>query len=127
MHIETSYPRRQGDKARLTSPSYAPVNGGQCFQFWYHMYGSDINTLNIFIKTGSSIGIPVWSRSGDRGNVWKIAQVPVTTTSNFKVCATETFRLFCLDVNGFLCFCEADRMIQLSNKESSKYMLTSLV
>ena len=78
MHIETSFPRSRGDKARLISPVYTPVRGGQCFQFWYHMYGSDIDTLNVYIKTGSNISIPVWSRSGNRGDLWKISQVPVT-------------------------------------------------
>ena len=85
MHIETSFPRSRGDKARLISPVYRPVRGGQCFQFWYHMYGSDIDTLNVYIKTGSNISIPVWSRSGNRGDLWKISQVPVTTTVNFNV------------------------------------------
>ena len=85
MHIETSLPRRRGDKARLTSPMYRPVRGGQCFQFWYHMYGNDIDTLNVYVKTGSSISIPVWSRSGNRGDLWKISQVPLTATVNFNV------------------------------------------
>ena len=87
MYIETSHPRRQGEKARFVSPSRTPVKGGQCFQFWYHMYGNDIGRLNIYIKIGANFGIPVWTRAGNRGNVWKVAQVPITTTSNFNVCA----------------------------------------
>ena len=86
MYIETSYPRKQGDKARLNSPTHIAVKGGQCFQFWYHMYGQDIGTLNVYIKSPSAKpGVPVWVRSGDRGNIWKIAQVPVSASSNFQV------------------------------------------
>lgn len=86
MYIETSYPRKQGDKARLISPTYPAVKGGQCFQFWYHMYGQDIGTLNVYVKSPSGKpGVPVWLRSGDRGNIWKIAQVAVTSSSNFQV------------------------------------------
>ena len=85
MYIETSYPRKQGDNARLISKSYTAVKGGQCFQFWYHMYGQDIGTLNVYIQTGQNVGIPVWTRSGNRGNIWKVAQVAITTSSSFKV------------------------------------------
>ena len=85
MYIETSYPRKQGDIARFVSPSRTPVQGGQCFQFWYHMYGNDIGRLNVYIKIGANYGIPAWTRAGNRGNVWKVAQVPITTTSNFNV------------------------------------------
>ncbi|CAH3118157.1 unnamed protein product [Pocillopora meandrina] len=86
MYIETSYPRKQGDKARLISPTYPAVKGGQCFQFWYHMYGQDIGTLNVYVKSPSGKpGVPVWLRSGDRGNIWKIAQVAVTSSSNFQI------------------------------------------
>ena len=86
MYIETSYPRKKGDKARFISPTYVGVKGGQCFQFWYHMYGQDIGQLNVYIKTGANISNPSWTRSGDRGNVWKITQISITTSSSFNVC-----------------------------------------
>ena len=101
MYIETSYPRRQGEKARFVSPSRTPVKGGQCFQFWYHMYGNDIGRLNVYIKIGANFGIPVWTRAGNRGNVWKVAQVPITTTSNFNVRAL----VFLLLVHVIITFC----------------------
>lgn len=87
MYIETSYPRKKGDKARFISPTYAPVKGGQCFQFWYHMYGQDIGSLNVYIKTGGNLSNPLWTRSGNRGNVWKVTQVSITASSSFNVCA----------------------------------------
>ena len=91
MYIETSYPRKKGDKARFLSPNYTPVKGGQCLQFWYHMYGNDIGTLNVYIKIGANLGIPVWIRSGNRGNVWKVSQIAITATTGFQVCFLSFF------------------------------------
>ncbi|KAI4885430.1 hypothetical protein NFI96_018059, partial [Prochilodus magdalenae] len=51
MYIETSRPRKEGDKARLLSPTFnvAPKNPygitnppAYCFGFYYHMYGKHI-------------------------------------------------------------------------------------
>ena len=61
--IEASSPRRPNDTARLVSPSI-PQTGGACLFFWYHMYGTHINTLNVYVKTGSNLTTPTWSRTG---------------------------------------------------------------
>ena len=55
-----------------------PSTKGKCLQFWYHMYGSHIGTLNVQIKRmvgGKPTYILMWSKSGDNGNRWWIAQV----------------------------------------------------
>ena len=53
MYIETSAPRKQGDKARLLSEDFEPTSSrGRCVKFWYHMYGATIGTLRILVKTG---------------------------------------------------------------------------
>ena len=96
MYIETSYPRKNGEKARFISPTYPPVKGGQCFQFWYHMYGQDIGRLNVYIKTNANLSNPLWTRSGNRGNVWKITQISITTSSSFNVC--PQFALVCFEI-----------------------------
>lgn len=55
MYIETSRPRKEGDKARLLSPTFnvAPKNPygitnppAYCFGFYYHMYGKHIGKSN---------------------------------------------------------------------------------
>ena len=51
MYIEASAPRKQGDKARLMSPTYTD-NSAICVQFWYHMYGNGIGTLNVYAQVG---------------------------------------------------------------------------
>lgn len=71
MYIETSSPRKPGDYARLETPTYQATDGnGKCLMFWYHMYGSGIGRLNIYIKRGQSLGTPAWTMSGNQGNRW---------------------------------------------------------
>lgn len=89
--IETSTPRRPNDTARIESPEVPPKATAQCVRFWYHMYGPDVNTLNVYAKVGSTLGIPVWSRTGTANNVWHFQAVDVTTTggSVFKVSSSS--------------------------------------
>ena len=82
MFIETSTPRRQGDKARLYSERFTPTSlVGSCIKFWYHMYGNAIGTLNVLVKTGagnSSEDI-VWTLSGNQQNKWNFGQTSVSS------------------------------------------------
>ena len=81
--IETSVPRKVGDKALLMSPLFNKTSSaGKCFTFWYHMYGLSIGTLNIYVNitratTGKQL---VWTLSGNKGNRWFNGQVKVGTT-----------------------------------------------
>lgn len=88
LYIETSGSLKLNDKASIQSPDY-PGNGatsGQCFQFWYHMTGSSIGTLNLYtIKAGDQKGNPSWTRSGEQGNRWQIAQLTIYSQPSFKV------------------------------------------
>ena len=49
MFIETSAPRKPGDKARLST---GPLNANKavCLQFYYHMSGANIGSLNIWVQ-----------------------------------------------------------------------------
>lgn len=50
MYIETSRPRKEGEKARLLSPifstlpknPYGSTNSAYCVSFYYNMYGKHI-------------------------------------------------------------------------------------
>ena len=47
MYIETSSPRRPGDKAKLVLT--VPNNGEtSCLSFYYHMHGATVGTLNVY-------------------------------------------------------------------------------
>ena len=85
MFIETSAPRVPGDKARLYSKPY-PASPGtiKCFSFWYHMYGADVGSLNVYILTNLasdtfSTEVMRWSLSGDWGNTWQQGQFNIST------------------------------------------------
>ena len=90
MYIETSL-RSRNDTALLESPliNFATSGNPQgtvCVRFWYHMYGAHVDTLNVFIKTGSTLPAkPVWTKKGTQGDKWRLAQIVVSRTPAFKV------------------------------------------
>ena len=64
MYIETSSPRKPGDKAKLvlTVPNKGETS---CLSFYYHMYGATVGTLNVY--SGNS---KVFHISGNQSNNW---------------------------------------------------------
>ena len=52
MYTEASGRRRYGDKARLIGPVIND-NGAYCLQFFFHMRGYHIGSLNIYVKVSS--------------------------------------------------------------------------
>lgn len=71
VYAEASNPRQTGDRAHLVSPS---LTGDFCVQFYYHMYGSSMGTLRVLRLRGSQRTI-VGAFTGDRGNVWHLANI----------------------------------------------------
>lgn len=86
MYIETSSPRTQGQKARLLSQSVAPTTSA-CVSFYYHMYGRNIGSLNVYLKQqNGALGAPAWTRKGNQQNKWTVGQFSVFAGQNFQVC-----------------------------------------
>ena len=90
MYIETSSPRSKGHKAWLVSPQYKSTNG-RCLQFWYHMYGTTIGGLNVLFLQNGTRTSPIWSLSGNQGNLWRMAQVTLKNLVDFKVSVQFSF------------------------------------
>lgn len=66
MYIEASAPSRPGQLARLFTPVYTAVSQDQCLQFYYHMYGRQIGTLNVKVHrnaTNKKLGIIQYSNA----------------------------------------------------------------
>ena len=81
IYIETSS-TYSGQKARLLSPKF-PFTGSTTFyynctvKFWYHMYGSDIGSLNVYTEpVGINRQYLLWSKSGNQGNQWHLGSIP---------------------------------------------------
>ena len=72
--IEASSPRKANDTAQLISPS---ISMAKCLNFWYHMYGTHINKLNVYVRSPQAtvLGTPIWSKYGSHGDNWKPAHV----------------------------------------------------
>lgn len=50
------------------------------------MYGNGIGTLSVFISdTREGTEREIWSLSGEAGNAWYQAEVPVSSQNSFKV------------------------------------------
>ena len=90
MYIETSWPRRFGDKAWLLSPniqSILPQTKNCALRFFYHMYGDSVETLSVYSRQyqNGSVGSPLWKKTGTQGSVWHRAYIPLNMNYNFHV------------------------------------------
>ena len=80
-YIEASSPRQPNEKAKLTSPA---VSGRQCLKFSYHMYGSGMGTLYVYL-TGPNK--KVFEKNGNQGNRWISQEVQLDSRSRYHVSA----------------------------------------
>ena len=86
IYIETSSPRKPNDVAKLISSNVpgTTAGGGKCLSFWYHMYGADINTLGVYVRSGS-VDTLLWTRTGTHGDRWLQAMITVNSRTRFQV------------------------------------------
>ena len=88
MYVEASLPRRQGDKALLTSEEFFRTSSsGRCIKFWYNMYGNSIGTLNVYYKTNTTKTV-IWGLSGQQSRSvteWKFGQAPIRSNVVYQV------------------------------------------
>ena len=59
---------------QLESPLFS-LQQDATLSFFYHMYGSDMGTLSIEAYEDGTSWSPLWSRSGNQGNIWRDAAV----------------------------------------------------
>lgn len=51
----------------------------------YHMHGSEIGSLNVYVNEGSVLTNPKWSRNGAQGDRWLRGYMDITTSVKFQV------------------------------------------
>ena len=66
--------RQFNDNARLKGPL---LRNTQCMNFYYHIFGHG-GTLNIYMSDGDNIGLPIWTRAGSQGDVWRFGRIAFT-------------------------------------------------
>ncbi|KAI8489546.1 hypothetical protein Bbelb_327130 [Branchiostoma belcheri] len=74
-----------GDVARLVSPPIPANSAPYCLRFYYHMFGDSSGTLNVYIRKQGILGSPVWTVSGNHGNVWQFGHAQLDGSSSFNV------------------------------------------
>lgn len=84
MFIETSAPRVPGNKAKLVSEVFPPKSTATCLTFYFHMYGSSIGSLGVYILTNQSTDtvsteVLAWKLSGEAGTDWQLGQVTIAS------------------------------------------------
>ena len=90
VYMETSWQKGSGQTAFLVSPPL-PASRARCMQFYYHMYGDTMGSLNVYIQNPvTKVKSRVFTKSGDQGNTWHLGKVTIATTCKHQVC--ESFR-----------------------------------
>ena len=86
LFIEASYPSRVGQRAMLESQLFqATPSYGLCLNFWYHMYGRQMGSLNVYAYSISNETTLLWALDGDKGNEWRNGRVNIKSTQPFKL------------------------------------------
>jgi hypothetical protein len=75
-YIYTEASVNNNKTARLLSPALS-VSTTVCVNFWYHMYGANVNRINLRLKHSGTLGQPLWTKIGNQGNRWFNAKVDV--------------------------------------------------
>ena len=88
MYVQANGYFRKGDKAHLVSLKQEPTEK-RCFSFWYHMYGQDVGTLNIIVRSDKG-NSTVWSKKNSQGNAWKQGMRTITSNDPYQVREKET-------------------------------------
>lgn len=104
-----------GDAAVLTS--YAIGAGiATCVQFWYHMKGKDVGSLNVVILKNDS-RIIVWSQTGQQGADWLFGQVGYKDVFNsYKVWVSLLLFTVSKGISVICSFCSSVIMFSLEYK-----------
>ena len=85
MYVEASGTAKKNSVARMYSLWY--WNQAQsCVQFYYHMFGTDVGRLVVYIQEGSYVYYR-FGKMGNQNNTWHLGQADVKKSGWFLVIA----------------------------------------
>lgn len=114
MYIEGSS-KNINDKARLVSPIYKNEANNTCLEFYYHMYGSGIGQLNVYLKRINDTWAfdqhtTIFTMGGNQGDKWWRGIVELGTINDqfqvkisnhpSKIIKRSNFRLYSKELGG---------------------------
>ncbi|XP_038071817.1 MAM and LDL-receptor class A domain-containing protein 1-like [Patiria miniata] len=74
------------NKPHLEGVTVVAPASGACITFWYHMYGYNIGTLNVYTETNGVLGSARWSQSGyTTESKWYEVSISIDPGSEFKL------------------------------------------
>ncbi|KAK3595108.1 hypothetical protein CHS0354_002361 [Potamilus streckersoni] len=80
-YIDTSIPRQNGESADLVTPVMYGGTSGYCLAFWYHMFGPNVDTLNVKLRDETGNDTVVWSALGQHGSEWIFQELLILGTA----------------------------------------------
>ncbi|HRY98338.1 MAG TPA: GEVED domain-containing protein, partial [Bacteroidales bacterium] len=92
LFTESSSPRVVGDEAYLDCNFNLASQLHMNLKFWYHMYGASTGTLHLDVLVDTVWNLNVWSMTGDKGNQWFEAMVPLDSVACGHANVTIRFR-----------------------------------
>lgn len=84
IYLKTGFSTKEGTKASIQSRRLPKIhyNSAACYNFWYHLMGDNIGTINIYklevTLYSKSKPVLLWTKSGDQGSNWNHGRFTVT-------------------------------------------------
>ena len=96
IYTEASSPRVALERARITTRTLIPTSLlGNCLAFWYHMTGSTMGTLNLFMTSlANGTDTTLWSKSGEQDAGWLLGQRTINSDQTFMV-SCKSLKIYC--------------------------------
>ncbi|XP_035827620.1 MAM and LDL-receptor class A domain-containing protein 2-like [Aplysia californica] len=84
IYTEASSPRVAGDVARVIGPVHSPTTA-KCAKFFYHMYGTSMGTLKVYLKSQNRLNPPVLTLSGNHKDSWLPAEFNISSSVSYQI------------------------------------------
>ncbi|KAM3593244.1 uncharacterized protein V6R79_008413 [Siganus canaliculatus] len=84
LYLESSFPQEAGHTARITGPLMSHRSSKCKMNFYFHMSGDGIGTLNVYRLSEGHLHL-LLNLTGDQGHYWQSSEIPLSDTQDFQV------------------------------------------